>query len=97
MMSCVEGACESGQDGEASLTLGLNQQGCIDEEGHYIGPFDDVGFDELGELCVYDPSQETEPPEDTDTPTPSETPDSEGTATAACQDFESQFPGTPCP
>ena len=59
--------------------------------------FDDVGFDELGELCVYDPSQETEPPEDTDTPTPSETPDSEGTATAACQDFESQFPGTPCP
>lgn len=32
------------------------------------------------------------------TPTPKVvTPDLSGTATAACQDFEYQFPGTPCP
>jgi hypothetical protein len=97
MMSCVEGVCEFGINGQTSLTLEPNQQGCIDEEGHFIGPFDDVGFDDLGELCVFDDTQETEAPADTDTPTPSTTQDSDGTATAACKDFESQFPGTPCP
>jgi hypothetical protein len=99
MMSCVEGLCEFGQDGQTALALGTNQQGCIDADGHFIGPFDNVDFDELSELCVFEEPQETEPPEatDTGTPTPSQTPDSEGTATAACIDFESQFPGTPCP
>jgi hypothetical protein len=97
IMSCVEGSCESGLSGKTSLTFGTNQQGCIDEEGHFIGPFDNIGFDELSKLCVFTGPQETQPPEATDTPTPSKTPDSEGTATAACIDFESQFPGTPCP
>lgn len=98
LVSCDEGTCELGLDEETSQTLETNQQGCIDEYGHFIGPFDDVDFDELSELCVYEP-QETQAPEatETDTPTPSLTPASEETATAACEDFESQFPGTPCP
>lgn len=31
------------------------------------------------------------------TPSPTSTPDAAATATAACANFESQFPGTPCP
>lgn len=38
----------------------------------------------------------TEIPEATPTPSIS-TPDLSSTATAACEDFEFQFPGTPCP
>jgi len=98
LVSCDEGTCELGLNGEASQTLETNQQGCIDEFGNFIGPFDDVDFDDLSELCVFEP-QETETPTatETGTPTPSLTPASEETATAACVDFESQFPGTPCP
>ena len=33
----------------------------------------------------------------TATPEPTVTPDAGATATAACADFSSQFPGTPCP
>jgi hypothetical protein len=43
------------------------------------------------------PTDEPKSLELTPSPTFTETPDIGATATAACGDFESQFPGTPCP
>jgi hypothetical protein len=99
MMDCVEGLCEFGMNLQNMQSMAENHQGCIDEEGNFFGPFDGVSFDELKELCVDiiptdTPTTETT---ETNTPTTSQTPDSEATATASCKDFESQFPGTPCP
>jgi hypothetical protein len=99
MIECVSGDCEMGPDLQNIVGLVAGQMGCLDEEGNFFGPYSDIDFEELSEVCVFSeqPETPTATHTETSTPEPSGTPDDEATATAACKDFESQFPGTPCP
>jgi hypothetical protein len=99
MIECVNGDCEMGPDLQNIVGLLEGQMGCLDEEGNFFGPYSDIDFEELSEVCVFSEQPETPTTTytETSTPEPSGTLDDEATATAACKDFESQFPGTPCP
>jgi len=94
IMDCKEGACKMGIDNEHLFDVIEQQQGCMDEEGNFFGPFNDVAFDELTDLCQNSIPAETPTPSGEE---PSATPDIQASATAACNEFEGEFPGTPCP
>ena len=94
IMDCKEGVCKMGIDNEHLFDILEQQQGCLDQAGNFFGPFDNVAFEELADLC------QNGIPAATLTPVaqqPSETPDIRASATAACNEFEGEFPGTPCP
>jgi hypothetical protein len=99
MIECVSGDCEMGPDLQNIVGIVAGQMGCLDEEGNFYGPYSDIDFEELSEVCVFSeqPEAPTATHTETSTPEPSVASDEEATATAACKDFESQFPGTPCP
>lgn len=46
LTSCVEGDCELGPDAQSLLQLAAQDQGWLDENGNFLGPFD-VDLDEL--------------------------------------------------
>ena len=94
LMECEEGTCKMGTDNENLYDVLEEQQGCIDETGNFFGPFDDVPFDELDEHCQELIATSTPAP---DGQQPDTTPDIRASATAACEEFEGDFPGTPCP
>jgi len=94
IMDCKEGVCKMGIDNEHLFDILEQQQGCLDQAGNFFGPYDNVAFEELADLC------QNGIPAATPTPVaqqPSETPDIRASATAACNEFEGEFPGTPCP
>ena len=105
---CIEGICELGLDFQQLLALSASDRGWFDADGNFLGPFD-VNLDDLrmiyGELIPVGPPVSldlfTETPSPTPTPsptsTPSPTPDLAASATAACEQFQVEFPGTPCP
>lgn len=97
LMNCREGACRMGQNIDKLFFVLQQQQGCMDQAGNFYGPFDNVDFEDLAELCDNSTPSEL-PPTATLTPAPpTATPDIQATATASCLAYENQFPGTPCP
>lgn len=97
---CVEGDCELGPDAQTLFQLAADDQGWLDENGNFQGPFE-VDMEELrttyGEAIPTEPPDTETPEPDTETPEPdTETPDAEAAATAACEEHLSQFPLTPC-
>lgn len=94
IMDCKEGTCKMWVDNENLFDVLEQQQGCMDKTGNFFGPFVDVAFDELADLCQNYIPIETPTPEGQQ---PSATPDIRASATAACEEFASEFPGTPCP
>ncbi|MBM3152838.1 MAG: FecR domain-containing protein [Chloroflexi bacterium] len=91
MVACGQGNCLLGTNASNLTLLALQTLNGFDGAGNQIGWVPTV--------ATPPPADCLEIPAATPTPAPSETPtpDLPGTATAACQQFESQFPGTPCP
>jgi len=81
---CVEGDCVflSPEDQEI-LHLAAHEHGWLDENGFFDGPIA-VNIEELRRVYGEEKIPEKEP-------------DLDATATQACNDFQSEFPGTPCP
>ena len=94
LLDCIEGTCKMGTDNEHLFDVLEGQQACMDEAGNFFGPFDDIAFEDLSDLCQN--SISIEPPTSV-AETSTATPDIRASATAACSDFEDDFPGTPCP
>ncbi len=80
--ACVDGDCELGSDAQALFKVAAEEEGWLDENGNFQEPVE-VDMDEL--RAIYGDK------------IPEEVPDLEAEATAACGEFQSQFPGTPCP
>ena len=95
LTSCVDGDCELGPDVQNLLQLAAQDQGWLDENGNFLGPFD-VDLEVL--QATYGTIIPTEAVE-TSTPVGfTSTPDLAATGTAVCQEFHSNFPLTPtCP
>lgn len=94
IMDCKDGSCQMGINIDNSMYILEKQQACMDASGNVYGPFEDVPFDELADLCLEYILLGTPTPLGEQ---PSATPDIRASATAACQEFEGEFPGTPCP
>jgi hypothetical protein len=97
-IDCIEGDCEFGPNDNILLDLTVGEQLCFVSDGTFQGPFD-VNMDELRKIYGDKiPAGPPSPVPDTATPEPpTNTPDTAATATAACGEYEEQFPGTPCP
>jgi len=79
---CVEGDCELGPDEQELIELAAKTEGWLDENGEFDGPIE-IDMDVIRE--------------EYGEKIPEETPDHEATATAVCEQHQSQNPGTPCP
>lgn len=99
MIECIEGFCELGSDLQNLFNITETYKACLDQEGIFFGPFADITFGELLEICGTGIPVDTPTSEVTATYTPesTSTPDVEATATQSCIDFETENPGTPCP
>ncbi|RJP53340.1 MAG: hypothetical protein C4586_01565 [Anaerolineaceae bacterium] len=95
LTSCVEGDCELGSDAQSLFQLAAQDQGWLDKNGNFLGPFDadlDVLRATYG-VVIPTKAVETNTPEGFVSPA-----DLDATATAACNKFHSNFPLTPtCP
>lgn len=96
---CISGICQVGSDPDNLIDLESGSYVRISSDGELLemGNYEDLDFFELFEDVII-PTEEPAPTE-TGTPIPeeSETPDQGATATAACTEFHSEFPLTPCP
>lgn len=99
MIECIEGFCELGPDLQNLFNISETNKACLDQEGIFFGPFADITFGELLEICGTGIPVDTPTSEVTATYTPesTSTSDVEATATQSCIDFETENPGTPCP
>jgi hypothetical protein len=89
MLDCVKGTCEMGPNLQNIHELSAEHQGCLNIWGNFFGPYENIDFEELSVICA-----QLVP---TYTPTPEPLQTMDATATAACLEFQLQFPGTPCP
>ena len=100
---CIQGDCELGVDIQQLLQLAALDQGWLDQNGNFNGPFEVNVEDLINRYGTWIGTAPTltptfTPEKFTETPTPyTQTPDVAATATSACATFQAQFPGTPCP
>ncbi len=90
-VDCISGICELGPDAGHLVIVPPNEQGSLDQNGVFQGPF----ASDPSISGTYGNYYQSGAPIPTYVLTP--TSDQAATATAACQQFNSQFPGTPCP
>ncbi len=100
-LDCIRGICELGPDPQHLTNVPPNNQGSLDQSGIFQGP--SVSDSSVSETYgnYIQPGAPVPTYTLAPTPTPSLTPtatlDLAATATAACQQFNAQFPTTPCP
>jgi|GEM_PF-4980834 hypothetical protein len=94
---CLSDICEFGSNVLDLHYILSGQRSWLDGNGAVHDPLD-IELANLPENCKFQ-FPEVGLVDQIETPTPETTssPDVIATSTAACQDFESEFPGTPCP
>ena len=101
IVDCIQGICETGPDAQRLTTIPWGNQGDLDQSGNFQGPSALDIYKINGIYAVYIQLGLTAPTSVGATPTEPQsqtpTPDLPATATYACQQFESQYPATPCP
>lgn len=105
-VGCISGVCQLGPNIQNLFQLAEEDQGALDGDGNILG-LAKVNLTELYEGCgghvvANEPTRiptatPTATATPTITPTPTATADLNATATAQCEVFESENPGTPCP
>jgi hypothetical protein len=88
ILDCLSGRCELGPDIQHMIALAAGEQGWLDGNGVFYGPFE-VDLDELRAKYGDDFDTEASPSEPTS--------GISATATAFCLELEAEFIGTPCP
>lgn len=99
-MKCIGGTCEAGSDIDHLSPVPTNMVWAF-QRGNYL-KLADIDFSQISEefadhlpICLAAAMNEGIPVTGGETPTPEV--DLGATATAACADFHSRFPATPCP